>query len=101
MHSLLKYRFRKLKRGTLARLALISPRFEALMKAHTPLAKMEYHGHDKTGDLIIFLPGIGDLAEDFERRGFIDDLRRHGITADVSRSTRTMATMRRVKFTRG
>lgn len=44
---------------------------------------MEYRAAERSNSLIIFLPGIDDLAEDFERRGFIDDMRRHGITADA------------------
>jgi len=83
MHSLLKYRFRKLKRSALAHLALLSRHFDPLLKSDTPLVTMEYRGSVDTRSLIVFLPGIGDVVEDFERRGFIDDLRRHGITADA------------------
>src|SRR5690242_12232968 len=83
MHSLIRYRFRKLKRGALAKLALLSTRFDPLLKTNTPLVRMEYRGAAQTRSLVIFLPGIGDVAEDFERRGFIDDMRRHGIMADA------------------
>jgi pimeloyl-ACP methyl ester carboxylesterase len=83
MHSLLKYRVKRLKRGALAKLALFSPRFSPLLAAHEPLLKMEYVGGKQSRTLIILLPGIGDVAEDFERRGFIDDLRHQGIAADV------------------
>jgi pimeloyl-ACP methyl ester carboxylesterase len=44
---------------------------------------MEYSNDAQGKRLIIFLPGIGDLAEDFERRGFIDELRRRDIAADA------------------
>jgi pimeloyl-ACP methyl ester carboxylesterase len=53
------------------------------MAASTPLAKMEYSGGVQSKTLVIFLPGIDDLAEDFERRGIIADMRQYGITADA------------------
>ena len=83
MRSDFNYRLRKLKRATVARLALLSPRFDPLLKTDTPLARMDYPGDEETRHLIVFLPGIGDLAEDFERRGFISEMRRHGISADA------------------
>jgi pimeloyl-ACP methyl ester carboxylesterase len=83
MHSLLKYRLKRLKRSVLAKMALVSPKFLPLLATPAPLMKMEYRGSTQSKTLIIFLPGIGDLAEDFERRGFIDDMRRHGIAADA------------------
>ena len=75
MPSDFNYRLRKLKRATVARLALLSPRFDPLLKTDAPLERMDYPGAEETHDLIVFLPGIGDLAEDFERRGFIGDRR--------------------------
>lgn len=83
MQSLLTYRAKRLKRSALARLALVSPGLSRLMATPAPLVKMEYPGDAESRRLVIFLPGIDDLAEDFERRGFIDDMRRHGITADA------------------
>lgn len=82
MHSL-DYRFRKLKRGALARLALLSRRFDPWLKTDAPLARIEYFSGADTKRLLIFLPGIGDLAEDFERQGFIADMRRQQIDADA------------------
>ena len=35
------------------------------------------------GDLVVFLPGRGDRAEDFEERGFLAAARRAGLQADV------------------
>lgn len=83
MHSLFRYQVKRLKRSTLARLARLSPRFRPLLSARAPLVQMEYRGSLQSRTLIIFLPGINDVAEDFERRGVIDDLRRHGIAADA------------------
>ncbi|HJV81895.1 alpha/beta hydrolase [Noviherbaspirillum sp.] len=83
MPSPLAYRFRRLKRSVLAKTALLSSRASRLLRHDIPLARMEYAGEEQSRNLVIFLPGIDDLAEDFERRGFIDDMRRHGITADA------------------
>jgi pimeloyl-ACP methyl ester carboxylesterase len=83
MRSLFDYRLRKMKRTMLAKLVLLAPKLSRLLKTPTPLARMEYRGGKKSRTLIIFLPGISDMAEDFERRGFIDDMRRHGIAADA------------------
>jgi pimeloyl-ACP methyl ester carboxylesterase len=35
------------------------------------------------GDLVVFLPGRGDRAEDFEERGFLAAARKAGLDADV------------------
>ena len=35
------------------------------------------------GDLVVFLPGRGDRAEDFEERGFLAAARKAGLEADV------------------
>lgn len=83
MPSLILYRIRRLKRSMLAKLALFSPLFGPLLPAATPLVKLEYRSVTQSNALIIFLPGLGDLAEDFERRGVIDDMLRYGIAADA------------------
>jgi pimeloyl-ACP methyl ester carboxylesterase len=79
----LNYHLRKLKRGALARLAILSRRFDPLLKTEAPLVRIEYLGSTHTRNLVIFLPGIGDVAEDFERSGFIEEMRRHRIAADA------------------
>ncbi|HJV88575.1 MAG TPA: alpha/beta hydrolase [Noviherbaspirillum sp.] len=83
MPTPLGYRLRRLKRSLLAKTALLTSRASSLLGNTSTLAKMEYLGHEPGRRLVIFLPGIDDLAEDFERRGFIDDMRRHGIMADA------------------
>src|SRR3569832_2314748 len=83
MRSSFNYRFERLKRGMIARMAMLSPRFAALLKTNAPLARIAYPDEEQSTTLIVFLPGIGDLAEDFERRGFIAEMRRHGIKADA------------------
>ena len=62
---------------------LLSPRFPPLLHMPVPLAQKKYGGSMQSKTLLIFLPGIGDFAEDFERQGFIDDMRRHGIAVDA------------------
>lgn len=83
MLSFISYRLRRLKRSTSAKLALLSPKFNRLLATSTPILKIEYPTNRQNRTLIVFLPGIDDLAEDFERRGVIDDLRQQGIAADV------------------
>jgi hypothetical protein len=83
MHSALNYRIRKWKRGVLAGMAMFSSRFDSVVATEAPLSKLDYPGDAQSTDLVVFLPGIGDLAEDFERSGFIADLRQHGIAADA------------------
>ena len=83
MHSFLTHRLKRLKRSALAKLALLSPRFSPLLHTPIPLLQKKYGGSNQSKTLLIFLPGISDTAEDFERRGFIDDMRRHGVTVDA------------------
>jgi pimeloyl-ACP methyl ester carboxylesterase len=82
MLSLLSYRLKRLNRSVRAKISLLAPRLDAL-GATAPLLKLEYAGRKDNRTLIIFLPGIGDVAEDFERRGFVHELRRVGIAADA------------------
>lgn len=82
-YSLFNYRLKRLKRRAFAKLALLSSRFDPLLRTSAPLKKMEYAGNAQNSNLIVFLPGIDDVAEDFERRGFIDELHRQGISADA------------------
>ncbi|HEY0846519.1 MAG TPA: alpha/beta fold hydrolase [Noviherbaspirillum sp.] len=83
MNSLLSYRLRKLQRGVLAKVVMLSPRLAPVLKTETTLARLDFPADLPSSDLLVFLPGIGDLAEDFVRSGFIADLRRHGISADA------------------
>lgn len=82
MFSQFSYRLKRLNRSVLAKLSLFAPKLNAL-GAPAPLLKLEYAGRKGNRTLMVFLPGIDDLAEDFERRGFIHDMRREGIAADA------------------
>ncbi|WP_334186687.1 hypothetical protein, partial [Noviherbaspirillum sp.] len=79
MLSHLTYRLKRLNRSVLAKMTLVVPKLGALSGAPVPLLKMEYGTGTRSRRLIIFLPGIDDLAEDFERRGFVHEMSRHGI----------------------
>jgi len=83
MLSLLSYRLKRLNRSLQAKLSLHAPRFGTLTGTPVPLLKLEYVGHKRNKTLIIFLPGIDDLAEDFERRGFIQEMHRQRVAADA------------------
>jgi pimeloyl-ACP methyl ester carboxylesterase len=75
--------FKRLRRAIACRIALHSPRGLILLQCATPLASLEYPGRRPQERLIIFLPGIGDLAEDFAARGFIDSIAQSGLPADA------------------
>jgi pimeloyl-ACP methyl ester carboxylesterase len=83
MFSPLPYRLKRLQRGVFARIVRAAPRLRFLLPVATPLMTLEYSGGGQSKTLIVFLPGIDDVAEDFEARGFISDLRARGITADA------------------
>lgn len=49
-----------------------------------PIPSIWYHlSQEKSDTLIIFLPGRGDRADEFQKQGFIDDIRKAGISADA------------------
>lgn len=74
----LAHEMKRLRRSVAARLALISPRFHGLLPAGATCDRIDYRWGESSQPLMVFLPGIGDVAEDFVRRGFVDDARRHG-----------------------
>lgn len=51
--------------------------------AVVPLRTISYPGAATRTDLLVFLPGRGDRAEDFEQRGFLAEARSAGLQADV------------------
>jgi pimeloyl-ACP methyl ester carboxylesterase len=57
---------------------------DTLRPLETPIPLRFYESSTSpTGDLVIFLPGLGDDMEAFERAGFIDLLRRSGRPMDA------------------
>lgn len=83
MRAYLTYRLNRLKRGIVARTALLSPRVRARIMTERPLQRLSYFLRNDRRNLIVFLPGIGDVAEDFFRRGFVQEMERHGVAADA------------------
>lgn len=81
MHAQLSYRFHRFKRGLFARLALLHPGFVSLLSTGSPLRRFHEMGKGRT--LIVFLPGIGDMAEDFIKNGIVEDMRMQGVQADA------------------
>ena len=74
---------RRVRRLLACRLALYSDRALALLECSTPLATLAYTAATPSAVLVIFLPGIGDFAEDFESRGFIEALMQSPLRADA------------------
>jgi len=74
---------RRVRRRLACRLALYSDRALALLECSAPVCALAYTGGVPRDTLVVFLPGIGDFAEDFERRGFIDALLASGLPADA------------------
>src|ERR671936_276516 len=74
---------RRVRRTLACRLALYSDRALALLECSTPLATIAYTAGAARDALVVFLPGIGDFADDFERHGFIAALAAMGFAADA------------------
>ena len=52
--------------------------------APTPLRSIEYAGNAQPAKcLFVLLPGMGDRAESFEQRGFVEELRGHSLSIDI------------------
>ena len=78
------YLLRKLRRNLVSTFALHFPRAIAFLPAHAPLDVREYKSADKPSEeLFIFLPGIGDVLEDYETNGFIEAVLKSGAPADM------------------
>src|SRR5438874_5901621 len=78
------YLLRKLRRNLVSTFALHFLRAIAFLPAHAPLDVREYKSADKPSEeLIIFLPGIGDVLEDYETNGFIEAVLQSGAPADM------------------
>ena len=74
---------RRVRRLLACRLALYSDRALPLLECRTPLVTLAYTAGAPREVLVVFLPGIGDFAEDFERHGFIHALMASGLPADA------------------
>ena len=78
------YYLRRLKRHLISSLARRWRIFSALLQAHAPVRLKHYRSDDPARELLIFLPGIGDVLEDYESRGFIDAAHKSGVALDIT-----------------
>jgi hypothetical protein len=78
------YRLRRLKRRLISPLTRRWKIFSALLRAHAPVRLKHYRSDDSARELLIFLPGIGDVLEDYESRGFIDAAHKSGVALDIT-----------------
>jgi pimeloyl-ACP methyl ester carboxylesterase len=83
----LRHRLRRLKRGLSCSLALRFPKCAVLLPTGKPLSVRRFDFADtqeqSARKLMIFLPGIGDVLDDFELNGFIARVRERKIAADL------------------
>src|ERR1041384_6894751 len=77
------YRLRRFKRGLISFLARRCRFFGSLLRPSTPVSFKHYESGNHTEELLILLPGLGDVAEDYEFRGFIEAFRRCRVPIDV------------------
>jgi pimeloyl-ACP methyl ester carboxylesterase len=81
--GVLPHRLRRFRRAMAGRLAIASSRGLALLPCATPLSLRSYSGGRAKERLIIFLPGLGDVVEDFETNGFLHAIAEGHLPADA------------------
>jgi pimeloyl-ACP methyl ester carboxylesterase len=67
--------------------------------APVPMRAVDYpspQGHARC--LVVFLPGMGDDAEDFEKNGFVEEVRRRGLSIDMVAAQATIGYYSRGTF---
>ncbi len=74
---------RRARRGLIASLARRCSILGAFLPASLPLRCRDYRCEDPATELIVFLPGIDDVLEDYESHGFIQAVRRRKPGADI------------------
>lgn len=79
----MKRGLQRLRRGLCSGLARRFPRWVALLPATTPLCVRRFDCPNDAGELIVFLPGIDDVLDDFEFNGFVAEVRKREIAADL------------------
>jgi pimeloyl-ACP methyl ester carboxylesterase len=78
------YRLRRFQRGLISSLARRWRIFSPLLRAQVPVRLKHYASASPSEELLIFLPGLGDVLEDYEFRGFIDAARRSSAPFDMT-----------------
>lgn len=69
------------------------------MAAPTPLRSLEYASPTSPAKcLFVLLPGMGDRAASFEAKGFVEELRAHGLSADIRATDATFGYYMRGTF---
>jgi pimeloyl-ACP methyl ester carboxylesterase len=51
----------------------------------------DFEGRGKAKCLVVFLPGVGDIATDFEDKGFVDAVRGRGLSVDLISAQATLS----------
>ena len=76
---------RRFARGVVCRLALRVPRVVSLLPTPAPVLTRCHRCpvSEPPSDLLVLLPGIEDIVDDYERYGFIDEVRRRGFALDL------------------
>ena len=76
---------RRLRRALLSRLTLRFPWMVRLLPTSIPVVTQRHPCPEgaTARSLIVFLPGISDTVEDYERHGFIDEVKQKGWSADL------------------
>src|SRR6186713_11358 len=69
------------------------------MQAPTPLRSIEHPSESAPANcLFVLLPGMGDRAETFEQRGFVEALRRRSLSIDIRATDATFGYYMRGTF---
>ena len=71
----------------------------AVTRAPVPMRSLDYpHASPPAKCLFVFLPGMGDRAETFEQRGFVEALRGRSLSVDIRASDATFGYYRKGTF---
>lgn len=62
-----------------------------LMPPVSPMVSVDDDFAGRAKCHVVFLPGVGDLATDFEKKGFIDSVRNSGLSVDVTSAQATLS----------
>lgn len=62
-----------------------------LLPAVSPMVSVDDDFKGRAKCLVVFLPGVGDVATDFEDKGFVESLRARGLSVDVVSAQATLA----------
>lgn len=72
-------------------LVLCSSGCAMMLPAVNPMVSVDDDFKGKAKCLVVFLPGVGDIATDFEDKGFVDAMRDRRLSVDVVSAQATLA----------